>query len=284
MTDGGKPIEAGTGVSEGADVPGAAVVPLRAPAGTVAAPGNGADGEPVLNRKPGRPKGSPKVPGSGRRKGKPNALGRAAREYLAAESGYLDMIARVCAGKAVRMSGPTGKKSWYHPDWADRKWAVELVSSKCIPTMSAAEVTGADGEPLFEPTRRGKLSDTMEAAININFALRKGEEAAKELAKMDAPEPEPKPAPEPKMVPEAPEPPAEPTEPPLPKHPFIYIEEGERERSGTRAWLVFEGRDILNILHGADARQKARAWVATKYNASPCEEIEVPLPEEEEAK
>ena len=116
--------------------------------GKVAKAGNGADAAPAPRRKPGRAPGSPKVPGSGRRKGVPNAMGREARVYLAAESGYLDMIARVCSGKPIRMSGPTGRKTWYHPDWQDRKWAIELVASKCVPTMSAAEVSGPDGESL----------------------------------------------------------------------------------------------------------------------------------------
>ena len=116
---------------------------------TATARSEGASDAP--RRKPGRAPGSPKVAGSGRRRGVPNAMGREARVYLAAESGYLDMIARVCSGKAVRMSGPTGKKTWYYPDWDDRKWAIELVASKCVPTMSAAEVSGPDGEPLNPP-------------------------------------------------------------------------------------------------------------------------------------
>ena len=103
---------------------------------------------PAPKRKPGRPKGSPKVPGSGRKKGAPNVVGRAARAYLAGASGYLDILARVCSGKSIRMAGPTGKVLWHRPDWADRKWALELIASKCIPTMSAAEVSGPEGEPL----------------------------------------------------------------------------------------------------------------------------------------
>ena len=287
MADGGKRVEADTGASQGADVSMMMPTPLptHAPASKGPPPGNGAAGEPVpVKSKPGRPKGSPKVPGSGRRKGKPNALGRAAREYLAAESGYLDMIAKVCAGKAVRMAGPTGKKTWHYPDWADRKWAVELVSSKCIPTMSAAEVTGADGKPLFEETRREKLLGTMEQARRVAYLLAKGDLAKREIEEMDAPEPatepEPKPIPEPAKVTEPekfaepPRLPPEPTDSPLPRHRYVFIEEGERERSGSRAWLALEGRQVLKTFHGRAARQKARAWVAMKFNASPAEEIE----------
>ena len=77
----------------------------------------------------------------------------------------------------------------------------------------------------------------------------------------------------------APELPVEPTEPPLPKHAYIRIEEGERERSGERAWLAMKGREILNTFHGTHARQKARDWVGTKFNASPAQEIEVGAPQ-----
>ena len=79
-------------------------------------------------------------------------------------------------------------------------------------------------------------------------------------------------------------PPVAHTEPSLPKHAYVYIEEGERERSGERAWLAMEGRGkILNTFHGADARQKARDWIGTKFGASPAEEIEIPLSEDEES-
>ncbi len=95
----------------------------------VAATANGAAGEVrPAKRKGGRKPGSPKVPGSGRRKGAPNAIGRDARQWLAANSNYLDVIARTCAGRAVKMAGPTGKSVWRYPDWADRRWALELVA------------------------------------------------------------------------------------------------------------------------------------------------------------
>ena len=64
----------------------------------------------------------------------------------------------------------------------------------------------------------------------------------------------------------------------LPPHAYIFIEEGERERSGERAWLAMEGRGkILRTFHGADARRLARDWIGTKFGASPAGEIEVPL-------
>ena len=71
-------------------------------------------------------------------------------------------------------------------------------------------------------------------------------------------------------------------EPALPRHAYVCIEEGELERSGTRAWLAMAGREILKTFHGGDARQAARTWVGTKFNASPAQETEVPLPTIEE--
>ncbi len=111
------------------------------------------------------------MPGSGRRKGSPNALGKVARQWLAANSNYLDVIARTCAGKAVRMAGPTGKQVWRYPDWADRRWAIELVARKLIPDVSASEISGPDGAPLVEPTRC--MYSTTEAARRIAFILAK---------------------------------------------------------------------------------------------------------------
>ena len=139
-----------------------------------AAKGNGAAGEVgPKRRRGGRAKGSPKVPGSGRRKGAPNALGKDARQWLAANSNYLEVIARTCAGKAIRMAGPTGKQVWRYPDWADRRWAIELVARKLIPDVTASEISGPDGAPLVEPTRCDELYSTTEAARRIAFILAK---------------------------------------------------------------------------------------------------------------
>ena len=115
------------------------------------------------------------------------------------------------------------------------------------------------------------------------FVLAAGDDANRKLAVLDGrridTERQLVPEPQPETAAKAPEPPIEPTEPLLPAHASIFIEEGERERSGTRAWLAMEGRDVLNTFHGVDARQKARDWVGTKFGASPAEEIEVPLSE-----
>ncbi len=152
-----------------------------------------------------------------------------------------------------------------------------------IPELRGEVLTGEDGAPLIEPTRRDELYSSMELARRTAFMLRAGDDAQRELAALNTPkidtESQLVPLPEPETATEAPEPPTGPTKPPLPAHAFIYIEEGERERSGERAWLAMEDRDVLNTFHGVDARQKARDWVGTKFGASPAEEIEVPLSE-----
>lgn len=164
--------------------------------------------------------------------------------------------------------------------------AIKLLYKAVIPELRGEVLTGEDGAPLIEPTRRDELYSSMELARRTAFMLRAGDDAQRELAALDAPGIDTNlqliPEPEPETATEAPEPPTEPTEPPLPAHAFIYIEEGARERSGERAWLAMEGQgQILNTFHGADARQKARDWIGTKFGASPAEEIEIPLPEGE---
>jgi len=126
------------------------------------------DAAPVRNRG-GRPKGLPKT--GGRRKGVPSAAGREARAFLAANSNYLEVLARVCQGKPVRTIGPGGKRAWHYPTWADVRWAVELVASKCVPTMAAAELSGPDGAPI--QTEHRELSD-LETARRLAFVLSKG--------------------------------------------------------------------------------------------------------------
>ncbi len=171
----------------------------------------------------------------------------------------------------------------------ERKWAAAQAAPYIHAKLQATTISGDKDAPLIPPTRRDELFGTVEQARRIAFVLARGSAAERELAEGDAPgvdteaEPIPVPIPEPETTTEAPEPPAEPAEPPLPKHPYIFIEEGERERSGHRAWLAMEGRDVLNTFHGSQARQRARDWIAKKFGNSPCEEIEVPLPDEEGA-
>ncbi len=243
---------------------------------------------PPAKRGPGKPKGLPKS--GGRAKGTPNRSTIQTRDRIQELADPIAFLSDVMNGVRMTAAGEVGdmKRTWVFPTLQQRVSAGETLLRKLLPDLKSQELTGAGGTPLIEPpTHRENLMSNLEQAMVISFALRKGDEAKKELDEMDGsltdaeyePIPEPEPELELETVTEAPEPPAEPPEPPLPKHAFIFIEQGERERSGERAWLAMEDRDVLNTFHGADARQKARDWVGTKFGASPAEEIEVPLSE-----
>ena len=57
---------------------------------------------------------------------------------------------------------------WRYPDWADRRWAIELVARKLIPDVSASEISGPDGGAI----EVNDLSLT-EVARRIAFVLAK---------------------------------------------------------------------------------------------------------------
>ncbi len=240
---------------------------------------------PAAKRGPGKPKGYPKS--GGRVKGTPNRSTVQTRDRIQELGDPIAFLADVMNGKRMVAAGEPGdmKKTWCYPTLAQRVQASETLLRKLLPDLKATELTGKDGAPLIEPTRRDELYSSMELARRTAFMLRAGDDAQRELAALNAPEidtePQLIPEPEPETATEAPEPPTERTEPPLPAHAYIYLEEGERERSGTRAWLAMQGREVLNTFHGADARRLAREWVGEKFRARPCQEIEVPLEEEE---
>ncbi len=227
----------------------------------------------TAKRGPGKPKGYPKS--GGRVKGTPNRRTVQTRDRIQELADPIAFLADVMAGKRMVAAGEPGdmKKTWCYPTLAQRIQAGETLLRKLLPDLKATELTGKDGAPVIEqPTRHDQLISSMELARRMAFVLAAGDAANRELAVLDAPridtESQLVPLPEPETATEAPEPPTGPTKPPLPAHAFIYIEEGERERSGERAWLAMEDRDVLNTFHGVDARQKARDWVGTKFGAS----------------
>ena len=92
------------------------MAPQAAQSGPTAPSGASLVAEP--QNKGGRPRGFGKVPGSGRRKGVPNKLGVAAREYLAANSNYLKTICDLAKGKPIKFAAKRGHKPKYHePAW-----------------------------------------------------------------------------------------------------------------------------------------------------------------------
>ena len=119
-------------------------------------------GPTQLKRPPGRPKGTPKT--GGRTKGSPapsvtksdapppDLTPRELRCWLADKSGYYDFMAKMCSGRPIRQRGPTGKQTdnWYYPSVADMKWAATEIGRKCLPDLSATQLTGEDGDKPIE--------------------------------------------------------------------------------------------------------------------------------------
>ena len=86
----------------------------------------------------GRPVGYPKS--GGRRKGPESKVGKEGREWLAKNSKVLDLLARVAAGRPVRVANKARHKpKWHYPTFADQKWACEQLLPRLIPTLSSAE-------------------------------------------------------------------------------------------------------------------------------------------------
>ncbi len=171
---------------------------------------NGAGGETVTSEN--APKTGPGKPARrGRPKGVPNKVNRIAKEAIADAEPHSFLI-RIMEGRKFMRAGTEGAKRRVecYPTLRESVSAAETLLRKISPDLRATELTGKDGTPLIEPTRCDELLSKMEVARRIAFVLAMGDEAKKELAKMDAPrsdtEPQLIPEPEPETVTEAPEP------------------------------------------------------------------------------
>ncbi len=90
--------------------------------------------------------------------------------------------------------------------------AIKLLYKAVIPELRGEVLTGEDGAPLIEPSRRDELYSSMELARRTAYLLAAGDAANQELAALDVPRIDA----DPQLVPE-PEPPVVPTEPRRPK-------------------------------------------------------------------
>ncbi len=162
-------------------------------------------------RRPGKPKGLPKS--GGRQRGTPNRSTVQTRDRILELADPIAFLADVMAGTRMVAAGEPGdmKKTWCYPTLAQRVQASETLLRKLLPDLKATELSGPDGAPLVEPTRRDELYSSMELARRTAFMLRAGDDAKRELAVLDAPGPQL--IPETVTVTDAPEPPIEPTEP-----------------------------------------------------------------------
>jgi len=158
---------------------------------------------PNAKRKPGRPKGSTKWPGSGRKKGTVNKSTAELRRYIHRNANPVAQVCKIAKGK-VEIDGLSQ---------AD---AIKMLYKAVIPELRGEVLTGEDGAPLIEPTRRDELYSSMELARRTAFLLRASDDAKRELVALGGPEPQFNPEPEPETATAAPEPPIEPTEPQRP--------------------------------------------------------------------
>ncbi len=165
---------------------------------------------PAAKRGPGKPKGLPKS--GGRQRGTPNRSTVQTRDRIQELADPIAFLADVMAGKRMVAAGEPGdmKKTWCYPTLAQRVQASETLLRKLLPDLKATELTGKDGAPLIEPTRRDELYSTMELARRTAYLLAAGDAANQELAALDVPridvEPQLVPEPEPKTATEKPEP------------------------------------------------------------------------------
>src|SRR5690606_5595336 len=94
-------------------------------------------------RKPGRPKGSPKVPGSGRKPGQPNRSTKELRELIMKRGRPIELLAAVCAGRRVK----TGYKTYEYPTMEARLAAARLLLEKVVPAPKPVDdATAKDGD------------------------------------------------------------------------------------------------------------------------------------------
>ncbi len=172
---------------------------------------------PPVKRKPGKPRGLPKS--GGRVKGTPNRSTVQTRDRIQELADPIAFLADVMAGKRMVAAGEPGdmKKTWCYPTLAQRVQASETLLRKLLPDLKATELTGKDGAPLIEPSRRDELYSSMELARRTAYLLAAGDAANRNLAGLDTPKigTEPQPIPEPETATKEPEPPVVPTEPPL---------------------------------------------------------------------
>ncbi|MEJ6845200.1 hypothetical protein V3589_03115 [Sinorhizobium fredii] len=133
-------------------------------------------------RKRGRPKGLPKT--GGRAKGGKNWSNEEIRSALLGKSEAIETLADICAGRLIRVSGPTGKQMDVYPSMQERLKAAELVLKKVVPDLQSqsVELTGANGKDLY-PSEQQDARQMSRAILAV----------LGEAVLDDAPEPEPMP-------------------------------------------------------------------------------------------
>ena len=143
--------------------------------------GNSLEAPP--KRRPGRPKGLGKVPGSGRKAGTPNKLTKDVRNYILEKGKPLELLFKISCGHKIKVGDADGNAKRIYPSLADRASAAKVLLSKVLPDIKATEISGPDGGPI--ETRVGSLDPIAETARRFAFIM----------ASCEAAEPEPPNAP-----------------------------------------------------------------------------------------
>lgn len=138
----------------------------------------------------GRPKGSPRVPGSGRQPGTPNKVNRNARDLISAKGKPLEFLCDVVRGRKIRIghqAGP-GEPEYRYPTFEERLRAAMILSAKVAPDLKAEAIAigNPDGSPIIPaPLDTSTKAGATEAARRIAFILGQGLRAAERAETID---------------------------------------------------------------------------------------------------
>ena len=130
-----------------------------------------ANSEPP-KRKPGRPKGIAKVPGSGRKKGKPNKLTGDVRKYILEEGKVLERLFKIAKGYKCRMSRPDGTTATVIPPLSDQVKVLLGLLDRAVPSLKSQELSGPDDGPIKVHTDTPQ--NQLEVARRLAFILHRG--------------------------------------------------------------------------------------------------------------
>ena len=98
-------------------------------------------------RRPGKPRGYGKPPGSGRQRGTPNKSAVELLRMVAARGTPVQFVVDVASGKRVKIAqGDNRRAHLVYPSMAERLRASEVLIGKILPSLAAARVdlTGGD--------------------------------------------------------------------------------------------------------------------------------------------
>ena len=118
-------------------------------------------------RGPGRLKGAPRVPGSGRQIGTPNRITSEIRELIVDKYRPAEFLGKIVLGRKVRIGPQAGPDATYaYPSLQQRMDAARILIGKVLPDLKSNEVTGAEGAPLI-PAPPPVDEDALKAALIV---------------------------------------------------------------------------------------------------------------------